>query len=41
MSLKKLDDIFSRLDELSPKEAHDSLYQLKNVRNKNGGKTNV
>ena len=31
--IEKLDDIFSRLDELSPKEAHDSLYQLKNIRN--------
>jgi hypothetical protein len=28
----ELDQIFSQIDNLSPKDAHDSLYRLKSLR---------
>ena len=39
--IEQLENIFSKIDELSPKEAHDSLYRLKSLKNNHGGNNDV
>ena len=39
--IEQLDSVLAKIDELSPKEAHDSLYRLKSMRKNSGGANDV